>query len=36
MIMNKNGNLISGLTLSFGFGGVKKDDLVEAVKNNTK
>jgi len=33
LIMNKNGNLISGFSLSFGFGSVKKDDLVEAIKN---
>lgn len=33
LMMNKNGNLISGFTLSFGFGSVKKDDLVEAIKN---
>jgi hypothetical protein len=29
-----NGNLISGFTLSFGFGGVKADDLIDAVKRN--
>lgn len=32
--MNKSGDLISGFTLSFGFGSVKKDDLINvAIKN---
>ncbi len=34
MAKNANGNLLSGFTVSFGFGGVKKEELVEAVKNS--